>query len=146
MPRPFARRLMLFVRDLSKDGTSLSGNQSPSASHTRNTDAHGSSGNTFPPTLPYQSGEVHQPHQPLQRASSINIPRGGLVDNQASAISAIPLGHWIICLLPMVTLFIMWISPLGRGIDLQNPSIPISITASMLSIFWSIYLRSGRDH
>lgn len=87
---------MLFVRDLSKDGASMSGNQSPSASHTQNIDAHSSSGNTFSPTLPSTSGGVHQPHQPLQRASPINISSGGLVDAQTSAISTSPLDYWVL--------------------------------------------------
>lgn len=45
-----------------------------------------------------------------------------------------------LCLLPMMIFFIVWISPLGRGTDLQNPSIPISMMISMLSLFWSLFL------
>lgn len=87
---------MSVIRDLSKDDTSMSGNQSPSASQARNTGAHGSSGNTSSPTLPSTSGRVHQPHQTLQTASPINISSGGLVGTQASAISTTPLDHWVL--------------------------------------------------
>ncbi|KAL7937133.1 hypothetical protein V8C35DRAFT_294818 [Trichoderma chlorosporum] len=55
----------------------------------------------------------------------------------------------ILCLLPMIGFFIAWISPLGRGTDLQNPSIPISMMISMLSLFWSVFLSSlqfGESH
>ncbi|KAL7801726.1 hypothetical protein V8C43DRAFT_271803 [Trichoderma afarasin] len=285
----------------------MSGNQSPSASHTGNIGAHGFSGNTVSPKLPSTSGGVHQPHQPLQRASPINISPGGLVGAQASAISTTPLDRWVllavnrgkgfklaqiyvsklscqrffhelrgnyfnlrgylrtyfsiwryhhcdfyefekfadhafaprnkdalpelrnpdynyqehpakanppvlvhefeyhfyarrernanilvqphsglldllpkkltefeeggdkresfwglyaretisfrwvlfynfICLLPMIIFFIIWIDPLGRGTDLQNPSVPLGLMAAMLSIFWSIYHVNGEDH
>ncbi|KAL7790905.1 hypothetical protein V8C37DRAFT_383580 [Trichoderma ceciliae] len=54
-----------------------------------------------------------------------------------------------VCLLPMLAFFMVWISPLGRGTDLQNPSVPISMMIAMLSLFWSIFLSSlhfGKSH
>lgn len=45
-----------------------------------------------------------------------------------------------LCLLPVMIFFMIWISPLGRSTDLQNPSIPISMMISMLSLFWSLFL------
>ena len=46
----------------------------------------------------------------------------------------------LVCLLPMLVYFLVWISPLGRATDLQNPSVPISIMVALLSLFWSIFL------
>ncbi|OTB18043.1 hypothetical protein K445DRAFT_20507 [Daldinia sp. EC12] len=52
------------------------------------------------------------------------------------------LGYNLFCLLPMLAFFIAWILPRGRGADLQNPSIPLSIMMGMLSLFWSLFLSS----
>ncbi|KAL2851635.1 hypothetical protein BJX68DRAFT_235427 [Aspergillus pseudodeflectus] len=62
--------------------------------------------------------------------------------------------RWIIfynfvCVLPLLAFFVAWIILQGHGTDLQNPSIPISIMVSMLSLFWSIFLSSlqfGKSH
>ncbi|KAH7631266.1 hypothetical protein B0T09DRAFT_339512 [Sordaria sp. MPI-SDFR-AT-0083] len=47
-----------------------------------------------------------------------------------------------VCMFPMLVFFVCWVSPLGQNTDLQNPSVPISIMLSMLSLFWSIFLSS----
>ncbi|KAI1476419.1 hypothetical protein F4774DRAFT_428024 [Daldinia eschscholtzii] len=52
------------------------------------------------------------------------------------------LGYNLFCLLPMLAFFIAWILPRGRGADLQNPSVPLSIMMGMLSLFWSLFLSS----
>lgn len=62
--------------------------------------------------------------------------------------------RWIIfynfvCISPLLAFFMAWIIPQGNGTDLQDPSIPLSIMASMLSLFWSVFLGSlqfGKSH
>ncbi|PKY04628.1 hypothetical protein P168DRAFT_136900 [Aspergillus campestris IBT 28561] len=62
--------------------------------------------------------------------------------------------RWIIfynflCVSPLLAFFVAWIIPQEHGTDLQNPSIPLSMMCSMLSLFWSVYLSSlqfGRSH
>lgn len=55
--------------------------------------------------------------------------------------------RWIIfynfvCISPLLAFFLAWVVPQGLGTDLQDPSIPISIMVSMLSLFWSVFLGS----
>lgn len=55
--------------------------------------------------------------------------------------------HWIIlynlfCVSPLLAFFVAWCIPQGHSTDLQNPSIPISMMVSMLSLFWSVFLGS----
>jgi hypothetical protein len=44
--------------------------------------------------------------------------------------------------LPLLIFFVAWVVPSGPGTDLQNPSVPFSIMATMLSLFWSLFLSS----
>lgn len=65
-----------------------------------------------------------------------------------------PSTRWIIfynfvCVLPLLAFFVAWIAPRGHDTDLQDPSVPISLMVSLLSLFWSVYLgnlQSGKSH
>ncbi|KAH7224430.1 uncharacterized protein BKA55DRAFT_527310 [Fusarium redolens] len=55
----------------------------------------------------------------------------------------------LVCVLPMMTFFMVWVLPVGHRTDLQNPSVPFSIVTAMLSLFWSLFLSSlqfGKPH
>jgi len=49
-----------------------------------------------------------------------------------------------VCILPLLAFFIAWVLPVGNSYrsDLQNPSVPFSIMAAMLSLFWSVFFSS----
>jgi hypothetical protein len=48
----------------------------------------------------------------------------------------------LICISPLLAFFVAWVIPKGHVSDLQNPSIPVSMMASMLSLFWSVFISS----
>lgn len=47
-----------------------------------------------------------------------------------------------VCISPLIIFFLVWIVPQDHGTDMQNPSVPLSLMISMLSLFWSIFLSS----
>lgn len=54
-----------------------------------------------------------------------------------------------VCVSPLLAFFVAWIVPGGHSTDLQNPSVPITMMFSMLSLFWSVFLgslQSGKSH
>lgn len=48
----------------------------------------------------------------------------------------------VICMLPLVWFFFMWIFRWGHASDLQDASVPVTMVLGMLSVFWSIFLGS----
>ncbi|KAI1088735.1 hypothetical protein F5B19DRAFT_470013 [Rostrohypoxylon terebratum] len=51
-----------------------------------------------------------------------------------------------VCAFPLLVFCIAWSIPLGRGTDLQNPSVPLMIMMTMLSLFWSTYYGNLEVH
>ncbi|KAI6086287.1 hypothetical protein F4821DRAFT_238882 [Hypoxylon rubiginosum] len=54
-----------------------------------------------------------------------------------------------ICAFPMLVFFVVWTVPSGYSTDLQNPSVPLTMVLTMMSLFWSIFLSSsgfGKSH
>jgi hypothetical protein len=48
----------------------------------------------------------------------------------------------VVCLIPFLTFFFLWLFRWGHSGDLQNASVPIFISISMISVFWSVFLAS----
>ncbi|KAL3428893.1 hypothetical protein BDV09DRAFT_201144 [Aspergillus tetrazonus] len=52
--------------------------------------------------------------------------------------------YHVVCLLPMVVFFFLWMFPLGYKGDLQDAAIPLTLVLGMLTLFWSLFLGSIR--
>ncbi|KAL4734433.1 hypothetical protein BDV11DRAFT_174782 [Aspergillus similis] len=52
--------------------------------------------------------------------------------------------YHVVCLLPMVVFFFLWMFPLGFKGDLQDAAVPLTLMLGMLSLFWSLFLGSIR--
>jgi hypothetical protein len=48
----------------------------------------------------------------------------------------------LVCMLPLLWFFFMWIFPWGHRSDLQDASVLITMMIGMLSVFWSTFLGS----
>lgn len=48
----------------------------------------------------------------------------------------------VICILPLLVFFFLWLFPLGHGAELESAAVPLSIMLGMLSLFWSVFLGS----
>lgn len=48
----------------------------------------------------------------------------------------------MLCMLPLMWFFFMWLFPWGHASDLQDASVPITMMIGMLSVFWSVFLGS----
>jgi hypothetical protein len=68
----------------------------------------------------------------------------GLYAREAPAVARV-FFYTVVCIIPMILFFFMWLFGWKHAADLQNASVPLFATLALLSILWSIILSGFKN-
>lgn len=52
----------------------------------------------------------------------------------------------LVCISPFIVFFFLWLFPLGFVNDLQSASVPVTLTLTLLTFFWTLFISTLQEN